>query len=100
MSPEGKRVSILEYEIGAFVRREVESLLTLVPVGGGGDLVLVAELKAVDDANDLREVASRRGGVSERKTNNAGGVDWKRLAKAPVDRGLKWWDGIFGVAVR
>ena len=45
------------------------------PVDGGGDLVLVAELEGVDDAQDLGTVAAGRGGVREDGADDLLGVD-------------------------
>lgn len=40
-----------------------------VPVGRGGDTVFVAELERVNDTQDFGEVAARRGGIGESKTD-------------------------------
>lgn len=52
-----------------------DNIITGDPVDGGGDLVLVASLEGVDDAENLGGVAARGGGVGEDQTNRLLGVD-------------------------
>lgn len=50
-------------------------IITGDPVDGGGDLVLVAGLEGVNDAEDLGGVAAGRGGVREDGADGLLGVD-------------------------
>jgi hypothetical protein len=50
-------------------------IVTGNPVDGGGDAVLVASLKAVEDAEDLGTVTACAGGIRQDKTNGLLGVD-------------------------
>lgn len=45
------------------------------PVGRGGDLVGITELEGVDNSEDLVELSSGGGGVSENQSNRLLGVD-------------------------
>lgn len=52
-----------------------DDLLAVLPVGGGGDAVLVTELERINDTEDLVKVTAGRGGVGEGKTDGLLGVD-------------------------
>lgn len=52
-----------------------DNVITGDPVDGGGDLVLVAGLEGVDDAEDLGRVATGGGGVGEDGADGLLGVD-------------------------
>lgn len=52
-------------------------IVTRHPVDRGGDLVLVASLEGVDDAEDLGAVAASGGGVGEDGADGLLGVDDK-----------------------
>lgn len=50
-------------------------VVAVLPVGGGGDAVLVTELEGVNDTEDLVKVATGRGGVGEGEADGLLGVD-------------------------
>lgn len=52
-----------------------DDIVTVLPVGRGGDTVLVTELERVDDAEDLVKVATGGGGVGKGETDGLLGVD-------------------------
>ena len=52
-----------------------DNVITGNPVDGGGDLVLVAGLEGVNDAEDLGRVAAGGGGVAEDGADGLLGVD-------------------------
>lgn len=52
-----------------------DDIVSLLPVDGGGDLVLVAQLQRVDDSEDLVKVPAGLGGVREGETDDLLGVD-------------------------
>jgi hypothetical protein len=60
-------------------------IVTRNPVDGGGDAVLVASLKAVEDTEDLGTVAACAGGIREDKTNGLLGVDDEDRANGERD---------------
>jgi hypothetical protein len=52
-----------------------DDIVTLLPVTGSGDAVLVTELERVNDAKDLVKVATSRSGVAQNKTDGLLGVN-------------------------
>lgn len=52
-----------------------DDLLSGLPVDGGGDSVLVTELKGIDDSEDFGKVSTGGSGVGERQSDLLGRVD-------------------------
>ena len=58
-------------------------VFTLLPVYRGGDAVLVANLKRVDDTQDFVKVAAGLGGVADSQPDDFLGVDDENGADLP-----------------
>jgi hypothetical protein len=52
-----------------------DNIVTLLPVTGSGDTMLVTELKRVDDTKDLIKVTASGSGVAQDETDGLLGID-------------------------